>query len=95
MDFTCFQSSSDVPNESRPPPPPLLKIPVPGHGQEEVVVSPREPPLEYNSQDPEECQTQILSSHPSPLSPPHVHSAPTSPQESSDGRKIIAQILDK
>uniref|UniRef100_A0A0P4VVG0 BTB domain-containing protein n=1 Tax=Scylla olivacea TaxID=85551 RepID=A0A0P4VVG0_SCYOL len=89
------KSPSDVPNESRPPPPPLLKIPVPGHGHEEVAVSPREPPLDHNSQDPVECQTQVLSSHPSPLSPPHIQSAPTSPQESSDGRKIIAQILDK
>ncbi|XP_045101354.1 transcriptional regulatory protein GAT1-like isoform X4 [Portunus trituberculatus] len=88
------KSSSDVPNESRPPPPPLLKIPVPVHGQEEVAVSPREPPLEPNSQDPVECQTQVLTSHPSPVSP-HIQSAPTSPQESSDGRKVIAQILDK
>lgn len=89
------QNPSDVPNESRPPPPPLLKIPVPIHGHEEVAASTRELPLEQSPQDHRECQTPAHSSHPSPSSPPHIQSTPPSPQESSDGRKIIAQILDK
>lgn len=89
-----LQNPSDVPNESRPPPP-LLKIPVPVHGHEEVPASTGEPSLEQSPQGHSECKTRAHSSHPSPTSPPHVQSTPASPQGSSDGRKIIAQILEK
>lgn len=88
------QSQSDMTSESRPPPPPLLKIPVSVHGQEEVGGSAGEPHSPHN---PADCQSVAAhSSRPSPTSSPHAQSAPASPQqESSDGRKIIAQLLDK
>ena len=92
--YISSQSSSDVQSESRPPPP-LLKIPLTVHGHEDVPASIRELPMEQSPQDPVECHTPAHCSHPSPSPPPHMQSAPSSPQESSDGRKFIAQILDK
>ncbi|XP_050723302.1 broad-complex core protein isoforms 1/2/3/4/5-like isoform X2 [Eriocheir sinensis] len=89
------KSQSDLTNESRPPPP-LLKIPVSVHDHE-VGTSAGAPPLEPGPHTPADgSAAPARGSRPSPASSPHTRSAPASPQpEGGDGRKIIAQLLDK
>lgn len=85
------QSQSDMTSESRPPPPPLLKIPVSVHEQEDLGAPAGEPPGGRGPQHP-----GGQGSRASPSSSPRAPSAPVSPQrDGSDGRKIIAQLLDK
>lgn len=74
--------------ETRPPPPPLLKIPMQEEEEEEdfMATTPGEPPTQQDPGGP--ISPYQHSPHPSPQ-------PPSPPLQDSEGRKIIAQLLDK
>ncbi|XP_071515807.1 uncharacterized protein [Panulirus ornatus] len=79
------KSPSEPVNESRPPPPPLLKIPVPIRDQESIAPGPPVlgPSRENSPQDP--GGTQTPSSHsPNPSPPPPPSQLPAPPPQGND-----------
>ncbi|XP_045614517.1 uncharacterized protein [Procambarus clarkii] len=93
------KSSSDQGIESRPPPPPLLKIPVTIRDQESKIAEPAVMGLsrENSPQDPGGTQTPPSHSpHPLPLStPPSPPPPPPLSQDHDEGRNLISHFLDK
>ncbi|XP_053650167.1 modifier of mdg4 isoform X2 [Cherax quadricarinatus] len=90
---TITKSPSELGNESRPPPPPLLKIPVPVRDHESTTGPPMAHSREGSPQDPGGTRTPpSRTPNPAPLSPlPSLLPPPPPPlpQETDEGSSFL------